>query len=123
MVDHTFLYTPAVQKIRELIGDGVLGDIYYYNSIRASFELFQSDSEGVVIEDEVFIQPGHPRAAVDRDVASRISITRSPVKPVEMGELFRRRQSMKCSASVCNASLAGRCGAHISPARYPILIW
>jgi predicted dehydrogenase len=43
MVDHTFLYTPAVQKIRELIVDGTLGDIYYYNGIRASLGLFQSD--------------------------------------------------------------------------------
>jgi predicted dehydrogenase len=43
MVDHTFLYTPAVQKIRQLILDGSLGDIYYYNSIRASLGLFQSD--------------------------------------------------------------------------------
>jgi predicted dehydrogenase len=43
MVDHTFLYTPAVQKIRELIGEGVLGDIYYYNSVRASLGLFQND--------------------------------------------------------------------------------
>jgi predicted dehydrogenase len=43
MVDHTFLYTPAVQKIRELIIDGSLGDIYYYNGIRASLGLFQSD--------------------------------------------------------------------------------
>lgn len=43
MVDHTFLYTPAVQKIRELIVQGALGDIYYYNGIRASLGLFQSD--------------------------------------------------------------------------------
>jgi predicted dehydrogenase len=43
MVDHTFLYTPAVQKIRQLIVDGSLGDIYYYNGIRASLGLFQSD--------------------------------------------------------------------------------
>ena len=43
MVDHTFLYTPAVQKIRELIAEGALGDVYYYNSIRASLGLFQSD--------------------------------------------------------------------------------
>jgi predicted dehydrogenase len=43
MVDHTFLYTPAVQKIRDLIAEGVLGDIYYYNGIRASLGLFQSD--------------------------------------------------------------------------------
>lgn len=43
MVDHTFLYTPAVQKIRQLIQDDALGDIYYYNSTRASLGLFQSD--------------------------------------------------------------------------------
>jgi predicted dehydrogenase len=43
MVDHTFLYTPAVQKIRELIMGGSLGEIYYYNGIRASLGLFQSD--------------------------------------------------------------------------------
>src|ERR1043166_4105832 len=36
MVDHTFLYTPAVQKIRDLTIEGALGDIYYYNGIRAS---------------------------------------------------------------------------------------
>jgi predicted dehydrogenase len=43
MVDHTFVYTPAVQKIRELILDRALGDIYYYNSTRASLGLFQND--------------------------------------------------------------------------------
>jgi predicted dehydrogenase len=43
MVDHTFLFTPAVQKIRELIADGTLGEIYYYNGLRASLGLFQSD--------------------------------------------------------------------------------
>jgi predicted dehydrogenase len=43
MVDHTFLYTPAIRKIRELIDAGVLGDIYYYNGARASLGLFQND--------------------------------------------------------------------------------
>jgi predicted dehydrogenase len=43
MVDHTFLYTPAVQKIRELLREGALGEIYYYDSIRSSLGLFQSD--------------------------------------------------------------------------------
>lgn len=43
MVDHTFLYTPAVQKIRQLIAENMLGDIYYYNGVRASLGLFQSD--------------------------------------------------------------------------------
>lgn len=43
MVDHTFLYTPAVQKIRELLRRGDLGDVYYYDSTRSSLGLFQSD--------------------------------------------------------------------------------
>ncbi len=43
MVDHTFLYTPAVQKIRELVKKGELGDVYYYDSTRSSLGLFQSD--------------------------------------------------------------------------------
>jgi predicted dehydrogenase len=43
MVDHTFLYTPAVQKIRELMHEGALGEIYYYDSIRSSLGLFQND--------------------------------------------------------------------------------
>jgi predicted dehydrogenase len=43
MVDHTFLYTPSVQKIRQLIIEGELGDIYYYTGVRASLGLFQSD--------------------------------------------------------------------------------
>jgi predicted dehydrogenase len=43
MVDHTFLYTPAVKKIRELLLEGALGEIYYYDSIRSSLGLFQND--------------------------------------------------------------------------------
>jgi predicted dehydrogenase len=43
MVDHTFLYTPAVQKIRELVQKDELGEIYYYDSTRSSLGLFQSD--------------------------------------------------------------------------------
>jgi predicted dehydrogenase len=43
MVDHTFLYTPAVRKIRQLVKDETLGDIYYYNGVRASLGLFQDD--------------------------------------------------------------------------------
>jgi predicted dehydrogenase len=43
MVDHTFLYTPAVQKIRELLLRGELGEVYYYDSTRSSLGLFQSD--------------------------------------------------------------------------------
>jgi predicted dehydrogenase len=43
MVDHTFLFTGAVRKIRELIDDGVLGNLYYYDSMRVNLGLFQHD--------------------------------------------------------------------------------
>lgn len=43
MVDHTFLYTGAVRKIRQLIDDGVLGSLYYFDSIRVNLGLFQHD--------------------------------------------------------------------------------
>ncbi|MCE5212908.1 MAG: Gfo/Idh/MocA family oxidoreductase [Deltaproteobacteria bacterium] len=43
MVDHTFLYTGAVRKIRQLIDDDVLGKIYYFDSTRVNLGLFQHD--------------------------------------------------------------------------------
>ena len=43
MVDHTFLFTGAVRKIRQLMDEGVLGDIYYYDSTRVNLGLFQHD--------------------------------------------------------------------------------
>ena len=43
MVDHTFVFTPAVQRIRELTANGDLGDIYYYDSVRINLGLFQRD--------------------------------------------------------------------------------
>ena len=43
MVDHTFVYTGAVRKIRELINGGTLGDVYYYDSTRVNLGLFQHD--------------------------------------------------------------------------------
>ena len=43
MVDHTFLYTGAVRKIRQLIDDGILGNLYYFDSVRVNLGLFQHD--------------------------------------------------------------------------------
>src|SRR5262245_56214497 len=44
MVDHTFVYTGAVRKMRELVVSGGLGDIYYYDSVRVNLGLFQHDA-------------------------------------------------------------------------------
>jgi predicted dehydrogenase len=43
MVDHTFLFTGAVKKIRQLVEEGSLGDLYYYDSLRVNLGLFQHD--------------------------------------------------------------------------------
>jgi predicted dehydrogenase len=43
MVDHTFLFTGAVRKISQLLEEGSLGKLYYYDSTRVNLGLFQHD--------------------------------------------------------------------------------
>jgi predicted dehydrogenase len=47
MVDHTFVYTGAVRKIKEIIDQGEMGEIYYFDSVRVNLGLFQHDSNVV----------------------------------------------------------------------------
>jgi len=43
MVDHTFLFTGAVKKIRQVLDEDALGKLYYYDSTRVNLGLFQHD--------------------------------------------------------------------------------
>jgi predicted dehydrogenase len=43
MVDHTFIYSGAVRKIKELITQGEIGDIYYFDSVRVNLGLSTSE--------------------------------------------------------------------------------
>ena len=43
MVDHTFLFTGAVKRIGQLMNEGALGNLYYYDSTRVNLGLFQHD--------------------------------------------------------------------------------
>lgn len=43
MVDHTFLFTGAVRKMREIIDSGELGNLFFYDSVRVNLGLFQHD--------------------------------------------------------------------------------
>jgi predicted dehydrogenase len=43
MVDHTFLFTGSVMKMKELVKEGTLGNLYYYDSVRVNLGLFQHD--------------------------------------------------------------------------------
>ena len=44
MVDHTFCYSGAVEKIRELIVSGQIGEIYYYDAARINLGLFREEN-------------------------------------------------------------------------------
>jgi predicted dehydrogenase len=44
MVDHTFLFTEAVRKLKKIIDSGEIGDIVYIDSVRVNLGLFQTDS-------------------------------------------------------------------------------
>ena len=43
LVDHTYLYTGAVRKIKQLIDQNDLGKVFYYDSTRMNLGLFQQD--------------------------------------------------------------------------------
>jgi predicted dehydrogenase len=43
MVDHTFLFSGAVRKIRQIVDEGTLGPLYYFDSTRVNLGLFQHD--------------------------------------------------------------------------------
>src|SRR5438093_7071843 len=43
MVDHTFVYTGAVRKMKEIVSSGELGDLLYFDSVRINLGLFQPD--------------------------------------------------------------------------------
>lgn len=43
MVDHTYVYSPAVQKLKRIVSSGELGDILYFDSIRINLGIFQHD--------------------------------------------------------------------------------
>jgi predicted dehydrogenase len=43
MCDHTYCYTPAVQKIRQFITDGHIGDVQFVDSVRINLGLVQPD--------------------------------------------------------------------------------
>ena len=43
LVDHIFLYTPAVAKMAELVGAGALGDLVFFDAVRINLGIFQHD--------------------------------------------------------------------------------
>ncbi|MFZ2199012.1 MAG: Gfo/Idh/MocA family oxidoreductase [Thermodesulfovibrionales bacterium] len=44
LVDHTFIYTGAMKRIKEFVSSGDIGDMYYFDSVRINLGLFQNDT-------------------------------------------------------------------------------
>jgi len=44
MVDHTYVYTPTIQKLKKIIDSDLLGSIYYIDSVRTNLGILQKDS-------------------------------------------------------------------------------
>ena len=69
-VDHTFIYTGAVGKMKDFISSGELGNLFYFDSVRVNLGLFQSDvnvvwdlaSHDVSIMDHII--PDQPKSVV-----------------------------------------------------------
>ncbi|MGE3268370.1 MAG: Gfo/Idh/MocA family protein [Chloroflexota bacterium] len=87
MVDHTFVYTGAVQKMKELIDGGRLGRLYYYDSVRVNLGLFQHDV------DVLWDLAVHDLAIMDYLLGkqpyavSATGIAHVPGKPINIGYL------------------------------------
>ncbi len=88
MVDHTFIYTPAVRCIRSVIDSGQLGRILYFDSTRVNLGLFQKDVNvlwDLAIHDLAildFLLPGKRPVAV-----SATGISHFPRRPENMAYL------------------------------------
>ena len=87
LVDHTFVYTPAVRRIKRLIDEGELGDIYYYDSVRINLGLFQHDVNvlwDLAVHDLSimdYVLGGQPNAV------SATGMSHVPGKPVDVAYL------------------------------------
>lgn len=85
MVDHTFIYTAAVQRMHDLVHDQSLGDIYYYDSVRVNLGLFQHDVSvlwDLAVHDLSIMDYVLPARAV---AVSAVSVSHIPGKPASIG--------------------------------------
>jgi predicted dehydrogenase len=88
MVDHTFLYNPAVRCIRGIVDSGRLGNLLYFDSTRVNLGLFQRDVNvlwDLAVHDLAmmdYLMPGHRAVAV-----SATGIAHVPGQPENMAYL------------------------------------
>ena len=99
MVDHTFLFSGAVKKIRELVDAGTLGPLYYFDSTRVNLGLFQHDVS--VVWD---LAP-HDLSIMDHIIAE---------KPEAVVATGRQAPEWPCGHGVHHDILSGDIIAHVN---------
>lgn len=93
MVDHTFVYSSAVQKMKALIEAGDLGKIYYYDSTRINLGLFQRDVNVIwdlAVHDLAILQNVVDSAPVE---ISATGISHVPGAPENMAQITLHLES------------------------------
>jgi predicted dehydrogenase len=101
MCDHTFCYTPAVARVRELLHSGDLGEIQYFDSVRINFGPVRRDVD--VVWDLV----PHDISILDHvlpDGVRPVSVSAMGTDPIGLG---------KCSIAYLNLTLSNGSIAHI----------
>jgi predicted dehydrogenase len=78
MIDHTFVYSPPVRKVRELVEGGEFGDILYYDSVRVNLGLFQHDVN--VVWDLAPHDFSIMRYVLDKEVVEVSTLGAAPVR-------------------------------------------
>jgi predicted dehydrogenase len=87
VVDHTFIYTGAVRKIRELLAKNAIGELFYYDSVRSNLGLFQGDVNvlwDLAVHDVAIIDALFPQKPV---AVSATGISHVPNQPENMAYL------------------------------------
>ena len=79
MVDHTFVYTSAVRRIKDIVDAGTLGKLLYYDSVRVNLGLFQKDVNvlwDLAVHDLAimdFVVPNHKPRAISATGIAHVS--------------------------------------------------
>jgi predicted dehydrogenase len=115
MVDHTFLFTGAVKKIKQLLQQGGLGKLYYYDSTRVNLGLFQHDVN--VVWD---LAP-HDLSIMDYLIEQSRGVGRDRAETLEWVRrrcvyhvVFSRQHHCSCE---CELALAGKSKDHADRGR------
>jgi predicted dehydrogenase len=111
MCDHTYCYTPAVVKIRELVQSGAIGDVQYIDSVRINLGLIRPDA------DVIWDLAPHDLSILDfvlPDALRPVRLAASGVDPVGAGRACVAYLSLPLGENGTGATLPGLAHLHVN---------